>query len=95
MDEADVCYFTESPIQDGTIPNTVIELKNKRAGKGAATQVVRYLRWLHKRLGSDANEIDVYVYAPSFTRTFNGYIPEKFTEQIQKVDFSGYKQSTL
>lgn len=95
MDEADVCYFTEDSIQEGTIPNTVIELKNNRAGKGAATQVVRYLRWLHKRLGSEAEQIDVYVYAPSFTGTFNGYIPEEFTDQIQKVDFSGDRQSTL
>lgn len=95
MDEADVCYFTDDSIQDGTIPNTVIELKNKRAGKGAATQVVRYLQWLHKRLGSDAEQIDVYVYAPSFTGTFNGYIPEEYTDQIQKVDFTGDQQSTL
>jgi hypothetical protein len=95
MDEADVCYFTEDAIQNGTIPNTVIELKNNRAGTGAATQVVRYLRWLHKRLESEANEIEVYVYAPSFTRTFNSYIPEEFTDQIQKVDFSGDRQMTL
>lgn len=87
MDEADVCYFSEDTIQDGTIPNTVVELKNKRAGKGAATQVVRYLQWLDKRLGSDAEQIDVYVYAPSFTRTFDDYIPEAFAHQIQKVDF--------
>lgn len=95
MDQADVCYFTEDPIQEGTIPNTVIELKNKRAGKGAATQVVRYLRWLHKRLGSEADDISVYVYAPSFTRTFNDYIPEEYTDQIQKVNFSGDHQSTF
>lgn len=100
MDKADVCYFTDDSIDDGKIPNTIIELKNERAGKGASTQVVRYLEWLHKRLGSeddeiDADNIDVYVYAPSFTSTFNDYIPEKFTDQIQKVAFSGDRQSTL
>lgn len=95
MDEADVCYFTDDSIQDGTVPNTVIELKNKRAGKSAATQVVRYLRWLHKRLGSKAEQIDLYVYAPSFTGTFNRYIPREYTNQIQRVYFSGDKQFTL
>lgn len=89
MDQADVCYFREDAIQDGTIPNTVIELKNNRAGKSAATQVVRYLRWLHKRLGNEAEQIDVYVYAPSFTGTFDGYIPATFADQIVKVHFEG------
>lgn len=87
LDKADVCYFTDDAIRDGTIANTVIELKNDRAGKGAATQVVRYLRWLHERFGSDAEQIDVYVYAPSFTRTFDGYIPDAFTDQVETVAF--------
>lgn len=95
MDKADVCYFREDEIREGTIPNTVVELKKDRAGKGAALQVVRYLRWLHKRLGSEAEPIDIYVYAPSFTSTFNGYIPEKFSEQIQRVTFNGDRQTTL
>jgi len=95
MDKADVCYFTADSIRDGTIPNTVIELKKDRAGKSAAQQVVRYLRWLHKRLGSDADEIDVYVYAPSFTSTFDGYVPEEFGDQLQRVTFDGERQTTL
>jgi hypothetical protein len=94
-DEADLCYFTDNSIQDGTIPNTVIELKNKRVGKGTATQVVRYLRWLHKRLRSQVGKIDVYIYGPSFNKTFNGYVPEEFTGQIQKADFSGERHSTV
>jgi hypothetical protein len=94
MDEADVCYFTDDSVRNGTMPNTVIELKNKRAGKGAATQVVRYLRWLQERLGAEADEVDVYVYAPSFTGPFDSYVPQEFTDQIQKVDFIG-DRSTL
>lgn len=95
MDKADVCYFTADEIRDGTIPNTVIELKKDRAGKSAAQQVVRYLKWLHKRLGDDADRIDVYVYAPSFTSTFDGYVPEEFGDQIERVTFSGERQTTL
>ncbi len=51
-------------------------------------------RWLHRRLGADAEQIDVCVYAPSFTGTFDGYIPEEYTDQIRTVAFSGDRQST-
>jgi hypothetical protein len=88
MDQADVCYFTEDSIKDGTIPNTIIELKIQKAGKGAAQQLSRYLLWLHDRLGEDANRIDIHVYAPGFTRTFDGYIPDELLDQVQKQEFN-------
>jgi hypothetical protein len=95
IDQADVCYFTENKIRDGTIPNTIIELKVRKAGKGAALQVKRYLTWLHDRLGKDANRINIYVYAPGFTRTFDNYLPEEFIEQVQKIGINDYQQSSL
>lgn len=85
MDKADVCYFTDDRIRDGTIPNTVIELKINKAGKSSALQVKRYLRWLHDRLGTEANQIEVHVLAPDFTGTFDGYIPDRFHGQIRKT----------
>lgn len=94
MDQADVCYFSDDLIRDGTIPNTIIELKIRKAGKGAALQVKRYLRWLHDRLGDEANEIDVHIYAPGFTRTFDGYISDRYRGQIEKIDFEeGYQET--
>lgn len=84
MDQADVCYFTDDMIRDGTIPNTIIELKIRKAGKSAALQVKRYLMWLHDRLGEDADRIDVHVYAPGYTRTFDSYIPKEYRSQIEK-----------
>lgn len=87
IDQADVCYFTDEALRDGTVPNTIIELKIRKAGKSAALQVKRYLRWLHDRLGDDAKQIDVYVYAPGYTRTFDGYIPDQFHNQIETVEF--------
>lgn len=95
MDLADVCYFTEAKIRDGTIPNTIIELKLRKAGKAAAQQVKRYLIWLHQRLGQEAEKIQIFVYAPDFTRTFDGYIPESYSGQIQKVRFDEQEQETL
>lgn len=87
IDQADICFFTEEPIRDGTIPNTIIELKINKAGKQPALQVKRYLQWLHDRLGEDANQIDVYVFAPGFTGTFDGYIPDKLLAQVKKYDY--------
>lgn len=95
MDLADVCYFSEDKIREGTIPNTIIELKIRKAGKGAALQTKRYLMWLHDRLGGEAKQIDVHIYAPGFTRTFDGYIPDRFAEQVEKLDFKGGYQETF
>ena len=87
IDQADVCYFNSNRIQDGTIPNTIIELKMKKAGKQEALQVRRYLEWLHDRLGNEATNIEVNIYAPGFTRTFDGYIPEALLKYVGKCDF--------
>jgi len=95
MDQADVCYFDGERIRDGTIPNTVIELKIRKAGKQAALQVKRYMAWLHDRIGDDAEKVTVHVYAPGFTRTFDGYIPDRFSANIEKLDFESGHQETL
>lgn len=34
-DQVGICYFTENKICDGTIPNTVVELKIQKSGKSA------------------------------------------------------------
>ncbi len=88
MDQADVCYFKEDMIRDGTIPNTVLELKIRKAGKSAALQVKRYLMWLHDRLGEDAKQINIHVYAPGYTSTFDGYIPDELLTQVEKYNFT-------
>ncbi|KXB09314.1 hypothetical protein AKJ35_01040 [candidate division MSBL1 archaeon SCGC-AAA833F18] len=87
MDRADMCYYGEMALRNGTIPDTVIELKVNKAGKQEALQVERYLKWLHKRLGDEAKSIEVYVFAPGFKRTFPQNISDKFQDQIQKVKF--------
>lgn len=96
IDQADVCYFTEDRLRDGTIPNTVLELKIRKAGKSASQQVNRYLRWLHDRLGEDAEDIGIHVYAPGFTRTFNDYIDNDLLDQVEKYNFTeDNQQKTL
>jgi len=91
MDKADVCYYTDESINDGTFPNTIIELKyksggTKPAGKSAALQMKRYAEWLDNRLGDQADDVDLYIYSPpGFTSTFDGYIPDEYLPWVNKV----------
>ena len=92
MDKADVCYYEEGRINDGTFPNSIIELKYKSggstpAGKSAALQMKRYAEWLDNRLDERAGEVDLYIYSPpGFTSTFDGYIPDKYEDWVNKVE---------
>lgn len=92
MDKADMCYYSDDKINDGTFPNTIIELKYKAggsqpAGKSAALQMQRYAEWLDNRLGPQASMVDLYIYSPpGFTSTFDGYLSDRYLDWIQKVD---------
>lgn len=87
MDRADVCYYTDEPIRDGTLPNKVIELKNARAGKGEITQIVRYLKWFHKVIPDEVTNLSFYIFAPSFTRNIWNHVPRELQYQIELVSF--------
>jgi hypothetical protein len=67
-DRADVCYYdTGDPIEDATLPNRVVELKNEKAGGPEARQAAKYRRWLGKLVSPEQlEEMDVIVYAPDF-----------------------------
>lgn len=71
MDRADICYYGEPQIMKGTIPNRIIELKKKKAGKNEIEQVQRYLQWLDKRLGNDAQAIKAYLFCPDYNLKIN------------------------
>jgi len=82
LDRADVCYFDDS-LKEGTVPDTIIELKMNGAGADAARQVKKYARWLNQRHSDIADDIDLIVYAPRFKRTFDN--PEYIGEYAEKV----------
>jgi len=77
MDRADICYFREDSMKDGTVPNDVIELKIETAGKNAAEQITRYLTWFYTFLEEKGSKIRVYLAAPSFAITEKS-IPPKY-----------------
>lgn len=87
MDRADIVYFSDEKIRDGTIPNTIIELKHKKAGKQDARQILRYVKWLKKIVPDELDSISLYLFAPSFTRNFNDHIPREFSSYITLVPF--------
>lgn len=68
MDRADICLYDKNNLlQNGSIPNIIIELKNERANKNAYEQVVRYLKWLEKISPKEIfNKINAYIVAPDF-----------------------------
>jgi len=90
MDRADVCYYTDNLIADGTLPNKIIELKIRRAGKNEIEQVVRYTKWLdrlNKSFQIDTSSIEVYIYAPSFANNCERYIPNEYKDIIHRIAF--------
>jgi RecB family endonuclease NucS len=87
MDRADITYYTDEPISNGTIPNTIIELKHRRAGKNEALQVVRYVKWLEKIAPTDFERISINLFAPSFTRNIRDHIPREYSTHIKLVPF--------
>jgi len=98
IDRADICYYyRKDAICGGTIPNVIIELKAKKAGKNECEQAQRYLRWLYRRLGREAEGIELYLLAPSFARTAS--VEPEFREQIYLVRFEecdeGSRQTSL
>ncbi|EMA15426.1 hypothetical protein [Haloarcula marismortui] len=92
MDKADVCYFTEDGINDGTFPNTIIELKyasggDKPAGKSDSLQMKRYAEWIDNRLDEQSEDVELFIYSPpGFTSTFDDYIPEQYLDWITKIE---------
>lgn len=88
MDRADICYYKDDCIADGTLPNTVIELKRERAGLPELKQVERYMDWLFKVAKDEFSRITFYLFAPSFARTTQRHLT-KHRDQIRMVDFSG------
>lgn len=87
MDRADIAYYTDETIANGTIPNTIIELKRNRAGKNEALQIVRYVKWIEKIAPNDLEMISFNLFAPSFTGNITDYIPRQYRKHVNLVSY--------
>lgn len=97
IDLVDICYFKEKKIKGGTIPNIVIELKNKKPSKKDLEQVKRYIKWLDKLekvYNVDTNNIDFWLYAPAFTRNTDKNLGN-YRKRVNVVEFSNQLQKKL
>ena len=86
MDRAGVCYYSADEIRNGSIPNTLIELKTGRAGKREIEQVARYVRWLDKRIGPDSAKVRFVLFANSQNIRDWNMIPD-YGKRIKPISF--------
>ena len=85
MDRADICYYTDPKIQNGTIPNKVLELEWKKAGEDNILKIVRYIKWLNRVIPKESSDIIFYLFAPEFKNNINKFIPRDFSSQIKLI----------
>lgn len=87
MDRADIClYDINDPINDGTIPNIIIELKEvETANFHAYDQVARYLMWLEKITNNkEFNKINAYIIAKKYSKIRRDkIITDKYDNRIK------------
>lgn len=88
LDKADICFYSDTnPLRQGTIPNTIIELKKKKAGKGQVMQVQRYLKWLDKVCPNEAPAVKAVLLAPDFVRNIERHIFPECRERLELYPF--------
>lgn len=85
IDKANICIYSKPYINDGTLPNKIIELKTKPAGRAEIEQVVKYLKWLFMVLKDEATQINIFLCAPLFKKRIEMYIPEEYKNQIRLI----------
>lgn len=86
-DRADVCYYGagKNSIEDGTLPNVIIELKNKKAGGPPARQAAKYRRWLKQLVPNKVDDARVAVVAPDIYEP-NFKKKEYVGDQLGKIE---------
>lgn len=100
FDRADIClYDSDNPINDGTIPNVLIELKTKNASFKEFEQVNRYLKWLEMITNEeDFERITPILIAPNFSRNLNIEILQERgieTKYFDKIKFFSLEQNKV
>lgn len=97
MDRADICLYSLSdPIKDGTIPNIVIELKNKRTNYRAYEQVTKYLKWLKCITNEEEfDKIQAFVIANSFSKIKREMVDTTYENKIKILSLDTFEFEKL
>lgn len=85
IDKANICIYSEPYINNGTLPNKIIELKTRTIGKAEIEQVTKYLKWLYIVLKEQASQVKVYLCGPSFKPNIEKFIPREYKGQIRII----------
>lgn len=72
-DRVDIALYNKSDmIRDGTIPNVIIELKNKDVSYNEYKQVDKYLDWLNRIVDNDEfKKIKAFLIGPKISKNLN------------------------
>jgi len=99
-DREDLCYYDiANPIRNGTVPNTIIELKTGTANYETAKQIVGYLDNMCAMFGDKVSDIKAFVYAERFTdgtytdKPFDEFVT-RYEDQIHKRVHDKHFQDT-
>jgi len=85
IDKANICIYHDPLINNGTIPNIILELKVNKVSKKDVEQVVKYAKWLHIILKDTAYQTKLFLCSPSFAHNIERYIPNEYKRQIELV----------
>lgn len=85
VDRADVCYYTDEPIREGTLPNVILELEWKPAGNTKLKKMVRYIRWLQRVASEEWTDISFNLLAPRFKDRVWRDIPTEYRDYINLI----------
>ena len=94
-------YDKNNKIKDGTLPNVIIELKNKDVSFNEYKQVNRYLEWLERISDDEFEKIKAILIGPKISRNLNKRqlklkgIDTKYFEKIKLVKLDDLKESKL
>lgn len=90
VDKVDIAIYDT---KNTAFPTHLIELKNETAGKSAAQQIERYIRW--------AEQIDDYhtpngrVFAPKIANNFTTHITNQYKQYIHATEFEATHIETI
>ncbi|MBD3172976.1 hypothetical protein GF326_10940 [Candidatus Bathyarchaeota archaeon] len=91
MDQADLCYYKLDDLEDGTIPNTIIETNWKLMGVKKMLKIVKYIGWMKKLLPDEFDTISYNLLAPGYRSTVKSRIPTEYKPLIKLIKYNPQK----
>lgn len=83
---ADVGYYTDRNVRDGTLPDVLLYLEPESAGERLRQRIDRQYAWLESLLGREIHEIKLYAAAPEFTAGFYESDRERTAAALDEVE---------